>query len=235
MADARRQHKKKACSDAVLFFCVYSDPPLKKPPPLNEPPAILNADLRSDLLYFIHGCHRIVSTVEKIKVVIAVGLPKVCWFYRKIDQEPACLQTRDDSLSLWQRLLRVKFLWCIPINSNYVLTAYKRDAYIQVVVEKIETSGRGEKAWQAGRYCRTASVTIGRHFYSYMYGTFSKAEDGGATVILSNPFKTRSRALIEALKFNCGCSIFFLDHANTGDNGVTYCDKIPFYGWLVGW
>jgi hypothetical protein len=54
----------------------YSDPPPKKPPPLNEPPAILNADLRSDLLYFIHDCHCIVSTVEKIGVAIAIGLPK---------------------------------------------------------------------------------------------------------------------------------------------------------------
>jgi hypothetical protein len=79
---------------------MYSDPPPKKPPPLNEPPAILNADLRSDLLYFIHDCHCIVSTVEKIGVAIAIGPPKTCQFYRKIEQEPARLQTRDDSLSL---------------------------------------------------------------------------------------------------------------------------------------
>jgi len=30
----------------------YSDPPLKWPPPLNEPPAILSADLSLDPLHF---------------------------------------------------------------------------------------------------------------------------------------------------------------------------------------
>jgi len=57
----------------------YSDPPLKWPPPLNEPPAILSADLSLDPLNFTdddYDC--IVSTVEKIGVVIAIGLPKIC-------------------------------------------------------------------------------------------------------------------------------------------------------------
>ena len=40
--------------------------------------AILSADLPLDLLHFIHGYRCIISTVEKIGMVITTGISKIC-------------------------------------------------------------------------------------------------------------------------------------------------------------
>jgi hypothetical protein len=50
---------------------------LDKQPSLIEPATILGADSQSCPLYFIHGCRRIVSTVEKIEVAIINGVLKI--------------------------------------------------------------------------------------------------------------------------------------------------------------
>jgi len=60
---------------------VYSYGSLNEPRSLNEPAAILSADLSLDPRRFIHDCCRTVSTVEKIAVGITTGLPKMHWFY----------------------------------------------------------------------------------------------------------------------------------------------------------
>ena len=53
---------------------------LNEPPSLNEPAAILGVELSPDLLHLMYGCRYIVSTVEKIGVGVAVGIPKIYRF-----------------------------------------------------------------------------------------------------------------------------------------------------------
>ena len=65
-------------TDGYKYILLYSDGSLNEPSSPDEPAAILNADLLLDLLYFIHGCPCIISTVEKIWMVIAMGVPKIC-------------------------------------------------------------------------------------------------------------------------------------------------------------
>ena len=45
---------------------------------LDEPAAILSADLLLNLLHFMHGYRCTTSTVEKIGMIIATGIPKIC-------------------------------------------------------------------------------------------------------------------------------------------------------------
>ena len=60
---------------------MYSDGSLGEPSSLDEPAAILSADLPLDLLHFIRGCRCIISTVEKIGVAIATVPLKIFRFY----------------------------------------------------------------------------------------------------------------------------------------------------------
>ena len=59
------------CPDVGGGISHYSDGSLSEPSSLDEPAAILSADLLLDLLHFICGCRCIISTVEKIGVAIA--------------------------------------------------------------------------------------------------------------------------------------------------------------------
>ena len=56
----------------------YSDGSLGEPSSLDEPAAILSADLLLNLLHFMHGYRCTTSTVEKIGMIIATGIPKIC-------------------------------------------------------------------------------------------------------------------------------------------------------------
>jgi len=96
----------------------YSDGSRNEPPSLNEPAAILSADLSLDLLHFIHGCCCIVSTVEKNMVAIATGLPKICGFHRKVEKKYESSQTRDICILPQQKLTPVLFLWGVRLDSN---------------------------------------------------------------------------------------------------------------------
>jgi len=66
----------------ISFICfiyiMYSDGSLSEPSSPDEPAAILSADFPLDLLHFIHGFRCVIPTVEKIGVVIATGIPKIC-------------------------------------------------------------------------------------------------------------------------------------------------------------
>ena len=75
-----------------------------------------------------------------------------------------------------------------------------------------------------------ACVTVGGRFYSYMHRAFFELHNSRATAAPSNLVY---KPPLEDLSSTAGTPYFFLDHADTGDKRVTYCDKIPFYGWFI--
>jgi hypothetical protein len=47
------------------------------------------------LLHFVYDYHFVVSTLEKIGIHVAAGLPKIYGFYRIIRRKSVCFRMRD--------------------------------------------------------------------------------------------------------------------------------------------
>jgi hypothetical protein len=77
------------------YDAIYSIGSLNEPPSLNGPAAILSENFNLVLLHFVYGYHFVVSTLEKIGIHVATGLPKIYGFYRIIRRKSVCFRKRD--------------------------------------------------------------------------------------------------------------------------------------------
>ena len=101
-------------SPGSYSFLIYSDGSRNEPPSRYEPAAILSVDLSIDLLYLIHVCHCVISTLEILSVAIVTGFPKICRFYRKFER----LQTREAYILSWWEFMPTIFLWGVHSDLN---------------------------------------------------------------------------------------------------------------------